>query len=294
MARYTMTMNEFIQSELQRRGHNEFYNAGRLTFNRDHYAFIQKIIKYDHDISCIVDECIFKGFKLKDKDVDLKFKKSFITHFLDREIGRQTIEGFVSQVLYVTLTHEDYIYYTFSNLFDNYLQGMTTSIFEDVGNTQQEGNRNVLANSDDHGKSHSETNTNVKGNSETDTTDSKTSINDTRSANATLPQSEVNINVENTELNYADTNDISKNKSTDKSTGNSVTNDTQNTVSTTDGTTENINVSKSDENTKDNQDTLFNHDGTNRNFNIELLQKAFDMKERIFNEYDKKCFLHIW
>lgn len=246
MSKFTTTLNEYLNSQLDKMGHNEFYVDDKFVFYDDDYQYIQKILRYDEDVHQIVTDSIFKGFAFEDVNVDKNFKKSFITRFLDREIGRQTIEGFSSQVLYVTFTHEDYIKYVYSTLFNNYLTGLNTS------------------------QSHSELNSLTETLEKTNSKSVSESSDDNRTASATLPQSEVNINVDNTVLSYADTNDISKKKSNDTT----------------------VNDSGRDGRDKVNQTT--DTDTSSNNYDIELLNKAFDMKERIFQVYDKKCFLHIW
>lgn len=247
MARFTTTISEYLHGELDRMGSSEFIDKeGNLIIFNEDYQYIQKILKYDDDVHNIVTSKIFKGFEFQDPQVDKNFKKSFITHFLDREIGRQTIESFSSQVLYVTLTHEDYIKYTYSRLFDDYLTGLNT------------------------GESHSVNENLSESKATSKDTSTNESINADRNATATLPQSEVNTNVDNDELRFADENTISKSKS--------------NSSGVSDGT----------RNSNDKQNGTSDTTQKSNNYDIEILNKAFDMKEKIFNVFDKKCFLHIW
>ncbi len=246
MSRYTTTLNEFLNGQLDMMGKSEYYIDDKFVFYDEDYQYIQKILKYDDDVHQIVTKNIFKGFSFEDIKVDKNFKKSFITHFLDREIGRQTIESFASQVLYVTLTHEDYIKYVYSNLFDNYLTGLNTSVTHNKSNSLNEFLEEA------------------NSKSVTETSDNN------RNASTTLPQSEVNIDVDNTELNFADTNDISKSKSNGKT------------------------VNDSGRESRDKVKQTSNTDTISNNYDIDLLNKAFDMKEKIFQVFDKKCFLHVW
>lgn len=246
MARFTTTISEYLNSELDRIGKSEFVVDDKLVFYDEDYQYIQKILRYDDDVHNVVTAKIFKGFEFQDIQVDKNFKKSFITHFLDREIGRQTIEAFSSQVLYVTLTHEDYIKYTYSHLFDDYLTGLNT------------------------GESHTVNENLSESESTSKDTSTNESVNADRNATATLPQSEVNTNVDNDELRFADENTISKSKS--------------NSSGVSDGT----------RNSNDKQNGTSDTTNKSNNYDIEVLNKAFDMKEKIFNVFDKKCFLHIW
>lgn len=88
--------------------------------------------------------------------------------------------------------------------------------------------------------------------SNTDDTGKDTS--DNRYASSTLPQSLVNIDVDNTELDYGDVNNISKTKN--EKTGNT----------------------KNDSN----------------DFNIDNLIKSRGLLEEIFIDFDRKCFLQTW
>lgn len=217
MSKYTTTLYEYIHSELRLAGHSEFLNDNRLTFFDDEYAFIQKVMKYDEDVQNIVNSKLFKNFKFSDESVEFDFKQAFVTRFLDREIGRQTIEGFASQLISVILQHYEYILMTFQNL-NKYFSGESTQEYEDTENG---------SNTDEH-----------------------------REATSTLPQTEVNINVDHDELDFADENTIQKDKH------------------------ENNNERKG--NSKSNT------------FNPDTLAKLFDAKEKIFEEIDRKCFLQVW
>lgn len=42
------------------------------------------------------------------------------------------------------------------------------------------------------------------------------------------------------------------------------------------------------------QDTTGNQKSLQKTYIMENLEKLYTMRERIFNDFDKKCFLHIW
>lgn len=250
MSKHTTTIYEYIQSELLGMGKNEFYNFGQLSFNNDDFTFMQKVLNFDDDVKEIVDNKIFKGFKLKDQESDKYFKESFVLRFMDREIGRQTIDAFSSQVLYVTLSRREYINTVFSSEVKKYLENHVTNESEDIGTQEQTSSQNTT-------------------NKQTEKGDNTS---DNREATSTLPQSEVNLNVDNTELTYADENRISK----DKGTSNRETNG--------EGTNE----------SNQNQDTNNKHDSITKTFSLDNLEKIYNMKEKLYTEFDRKCFLHIW
>lgn len=294
MSKHTTTLNEYINGELMRMDKDEFINDGKLTIFDEEFQFIQKIIKFDEDVYKIVNEKIFKNLKFEDEKVDKHFKKSFITRFLDREINRQTIEAFASQVVYITLTHEEYINTVFSTEFYKYLEQHVDFNNDYVGNT--------IENSTEHSETKQTQDSNTKDNysdtsntTHSDTTKGKGgSTDDNRSANATLPQSEVNINVDNTNLNYADENNISRNKNTNfndtDTSGNSETKSDGNRNSDYTGLTDGL--SDSEHNAQ--SDNTSNTKSLTKSYLLDNLKTIYDMKEQIYNTYDKKCFLHIW
>lgn len=75
---------------------------------------------------------------------------------------------------------------------------------------------------------------------------------DDRDLMSTLPQTEVNLNVDNTVLDYGDENRISRRKETHSDTGSS------------------------------------------SEYSLDNLLKTKNLKEQIFLEIDKKCFLQVW
>lgn len=254
MSRYTANIESIISGELKRIGKDEFINDGALTIYNPDFSFIQKIINYDEDVSHVTDNIIFKGFKLKDDTSDKKFKRLFVNRFLDREINRQTVEAFAAQVVYVALTHEDYLNIVFSDDLEMYLNNHSVStsnqLTELISNMLQD--MNVMRNS----------------------FDNRTSSVQDRQAETTLPQSDVSMNVDSDTLNYADNFAIQKTKNDDNQYNQS--NDF------------------TDTNTQQNQNTSQNTDTLVKNYNVESLKQIYDLRERVFNHFDRNCFLQIW
>lgn len=212
---------DLIKSELQKQGNSEFVKDGYLVFFDEDEQFIQKIMKYDEDVEKIVTDKFFKGFKFENEKTDHDFKKTFVNQFLDREIMFQTVEKFGSQVIRLTLQHEKYI----ETAYEKYQELLTQEQWhEDEKNSKQDS---------------------------TNTTDN-------RNLRSTLPQDEINMNVENTEMSYADENSIDKQHQKGKETGNE------------------------EGNSKDNQ------------YNVETLKSLQDIFKNIFEIYDRYCFLHVW
>lgn len=216
---------QILRSQLIKEGKNEFFNGNRYTGNDKNYRFIQKALRFDEDIERIVTEEIFADYTFPTQEVDHFFKKAFTLRFLNRQIGRQTIEDFSSQVVYCSIIHEQEIEAIYHNF------------------------QSALANEN---KSVSDSNSNNQTNN--------SSISSDRSANTTLPQDQVNLNLDKNDLAYADDNSVSKSKREDL--GN---------VSAT-GHTEVSNTS----------------------YNAETFKRLQGLWNNYFNEYDKKCFLQTW
>src|SRR5699024_11222302 len=84
----TTTLYNYIQSELIKKGLNEFVNdEGELVFFDSDNQFMTKILKYDEDVSDIVDH-LFSNESLDKDEHDEHFKKIFIYCFIDRKSTR--------------------------------------------------------------------------------------------------------------------------------------------------------------------------------------------------------------
>lgn len=294
MAKYTATLMDVIQSELQKSGHNEFINNGKLTFDNSEYQFIQKVMHFDDDVKNIVDRMFFKGFRFNNERIDRYFKQAFVTRFLDREINRQTVEAFAIQVLHYTIIREDYIYRVFGDEVYKYLENHVDYKADQIGNTIEDVIQNQTNEQKQNQNSEEKQNNKQNETDSRDTHSDSTNISDNRELTTSLPQSEVNLNVDNTQLAYGDTNTISKTKTTNEmdeetngqrdTTGEVLTNGTQDTI--TNG------VQDSTSNT--NQDRKSNQKSLTKTYLLENLEKIYNMRERLFDDYDKKCFLQIW
>lgn len=318
MARYTTTLSEIIESELDKKGLNEFVNDGKLTFDNQDFAFIQKVLKFDDDVKDIVDDMFFKGFKFTDERIDRYFKQAFVTRFLDREINRQTVEAFALQVLHYTIIREDYIYTVFGSEVYKYLENHVDYNADQIGNTIEDEIQNQIneetQNQTNEEKQNETQNQNSEENQNETQNQNNTSTTDTNSQNvssdreltSSLPQSEINLDVDNDILLYGDSNTISKNKTTndgnEKTTGGSDSTGETTTTGKQDSTGETTTTGKQDsttngtqDNTRNtNQDSTSNQKSLTKTYLLENLEKIYTMRERLFNDYDKKCFLQIW
>ena len=294
MSKHTTTLMEIIQGELQRAGFNEFVNNGKLTFDNQDYAFIQKVLRFDDDVKKIVDNTFFKGFRFNDERIDRYFKEAFTTRFLDREIGRQTVEAFASLVLYETIIREEYIFRVFGDELYKYLENHVDYKGEVIGNTIEDETQNQINEELQNQTSEEKTDTTTNETYSEDTQSNGTNTSDNREATARLPQSEINMNVDNDVLTFADDNTITKNKTstTDESNTNGQRDTTSNSKTT--GQQDSTTNATSDSTRNSNQDTTSNQTTYSKTYLMENLEKLYATRERIFNDYDRKCFLHIW
>lgn len=216
MSKTTITLFDFIQAEFIKQGHEEFFDYEDfnnkekdfgMKFNDEKNSFMYKILNYDVDTQDVINNRIFRGLKLKSIQQDRMYKQMFLLKYMNQQIGFQTIEEFSSQVMFLFMTHKEYLDYYYENYID----------------MLQQKNKG----------SSSTTSTNTGSSLSTVEGDSGYSA---RSANVTLPQNEPSVNLESPYVDYADDTraDFSKNKN------NSIT-DTENS-SNSENSGETLNV----------------------------------------------------
>src|SRR5699024_2467256 len=102
MAMTTTTIFNIIRSELIKKGNSEWESdgaqddvctLGEFVFYDENYQFTEKILRYDEDVSDIIDY-ICSGVSLNKEQHDKHFKKGFLSRFDNRQINRQTVEAF--------------------------------------------------------------------------------------------------------------------------------------------------------------------------------------------------------
>lgn len=225
----TITLFDYIQSELIKQGFDEFVDSdGNLILFDEEFQFMTKILSYDEDVEKIVNR-LFNGVSLDQREHDQHFKKSFLYRFLNRQINRQTIESFKVELMATFLVNQNYINTVYSDL-DLFITQGQTSESDHLQENDQQSNSG--------------------------------SMTDNRQAYAELPQSNVQLDVDSTVMDYANDNTISRNKQT------------------------------SDQETKGK--TISNTKGTNKTYQMDNLFKSSGIMEKILNIFDRKCFLQIW
>src|SRR5699024_9585845 len=173
MAITTTTIFNIIRSELIKKGHSEFesvtpqtdvFPLGEFVFYMQDYQFTEKTLRYDEDVTDIIDY-IFFGVSLNKEVHDKHFKKGFLSRFVNRQINRQIVETIKMELLSTYISNETFINTIYEDL-EKYIEQTNTT----NGETNQ---------------------INKQLNDGSTTTDN-------RQAFADLPQSSTNLDVDNT------------------------------------------------------------------------------------------------
>ena len=224
-----MKLYDYYKSKLIEKGLNEFISdTGELVLFDNEFQFTTKILKFDDDIKQITNE-LFNQLMLEDDFKDNHFKRNFLMKFIHRKIGTRTIEMFQMELMTTFLTYEHYINSLYNDL-EKYI------LNENISNSKSTG-----------GSSDESISNNITKN---------------RQAFTTLPQNNINIDLNNDVLRSADDNTISNN-STDSATTNTSKNNS-----------ESINNSKS--------------------YNLDQLVKSNNLFNNILDEFDKRCFYQLF
>lgn len=224
-----MKLYDYYKSKLIEKGLNEFISdSGELILFDTEFQFTTKILKFDEDIQLITNE-LFNQLTLEDDLKDNHFKRNFLMKFIHRKIGTQTIEMFQMELMTTFLTYENYLNSLYNDL-EKYILNENISTGQNSGNSSDESiSNNVTKN---------------------------------RQAFTTLPQNNINIDLNNDVLRSADDNTISNN-STDSTTKNKSNNDS-----------ESMNNSKS--------------------YNLDQLVKSNHLFNNVLDEFDKRCFYQLF
>ena len=243
-----------------KKGHKEIFNdKGELIFFDSESQIMGKVMNYDDDVSDIIDD-LFIGYGLKNQAYDHHFKKTFMYRFINREINRQTVESFKLSLMSTFLQQQEYINRVYTDM-EKYILGYS----ETNDDNKQDSNDLKTSTSQ----------SNSSNNSESTSTGNTTTGN--RQARSDLPQSNINLDVNNTVMSSANENDISRNKQK-----NSQTNTDEQTSS---NETENEDQSESHSSGESNS--------ISRTYQLDQLFKTNNVLERIMNEFDKKCFMQF-
>lgn len=213
----TTTLSEIIRSELIRRGFSDFENKNK-----------SRVIFYDDNGPFIkkcmnydkdVDDIVTIKFFINNRLNNIEYDKKFKKLWLNRFLSHEI--GF--QTMERFASENTMCFLKLEDQIFNYYENFNKYLTGD-----------------------------------TDTTSSGTDIKNSemRNLESTLPQSEINLNVDDDILNYGDSNTLQKTKDDGVTTNKSITN----------------------------------------NFAINNLEQAIklDYMQKILNKFEKKCFLKIW
>lgn len=217
----TTSLFKVIQSELKKQGFNEYVDQdGNLVFFDEDAQFMTKILNYDEDIKEIMVS-LFNGVSLDDRENDEHFKKIFLYRFINREMNRQTIEAFKLELTSTFLMNKTFIEQVYNDL-EKYITNENES--EQINKQTVDGN----------------------------------TIGNNRQAFSDLPQSSVQLDLNDDTMTTASDNTISKNK--------------QNNNQETDGSTKN----------------------KSKSYQLDQLLQSSTIWENVFELFDEKCFLQVW
>lgn len=220
MSKTTIKLNDYIRSELRKQGFNEIKNeSGELVYFDKDSQFMTKILTYDEDVAQIMDR-LFQFHQLDNPTSDYHFKKTFLLRFANREINRQTIDSFQYQLIATFLNQQKALNHLYAEI-DSYFTGSTEST--------QENHQ---------------------------TTDGNT-LNDSRNASQDLAQDEVNLDLDNTVMNYANDTSVTRSKQ---------------------------------ENQQTNQGNTHNE---TKQYQMDNFIQSSQVFEQIFQLFDKKCFMQF-
>lgn len=224
----TVTLFDYLNSVFENSGHNEFSTCDELTGFNNNKSNMTRLVIYDEIAQKICNESIFLGFELENKEYDVEFKKSIIARFLNRAIKFQTVDIFRAMFLGKLYSYKRKI----DVYYDEYYK-LLTSQSNNVSDSVSIGTSDNISVSKNNG----------------------------RNATTTVPQNQVNLDLEKPYMEYADNNNISLNKS--------------------------------DTNTKNDNKNTTDTKSQGNNFNVEVFYKLNMCIEDLLNELDKTCFSQV-
>ena len=290
----TTTLYKYVESELFKMGHDQEIvdSQGNLVFFDDDFQVMTKIMSYDDDVIFIIDE-LFKNVELNELVHDFHFKKAFFYRFINRQINRQTIESFRFELISTFLTYQDHINRVYDDL-EKYIQGvsesktMTDTHSDDT--SEQKSKSNTTQN--DTQENENKTNDTSEQKNNQNTTGNTTT--DNRNAQSSLPQSNVQLDVNNTIMKTADSNDISRNKQSNTQDSTNNTNSKSNSNSTGKSTGNSVSENIGNNTHQGESNSHLESETINKMYKLDDLLKTTNVLDDIFNIFDKKLFMQFW
>ena len=88
----------------------------QITFFDDNYSYFKKISNFNDETYKMLNKHFFKDNVLKSEKADREIKKIFFTRFLNREIGRQTFEIFLTELVHILYLYDDVLSFYYDNI----------------------------------------------------------------------------------------------------------------------------------------------------------------------------------
>jgi len=273
----TPTLYNIVYSELMKNGYDEIVDEdGNLVFFDDEYQMMSKIMNYDEDVQHIMDY-MFNELSLTKREHDLHFKKVFFYRFINRKINRQTIESFKFELMSTFLSNQDFINRIYTDV-ELYLTQTQLNEQTNEQNNQEDSEQNNEETDESRNKENTQQSN--KQNTEGNTTS------DNRQAYADLPQNNVQIDVNDTVMDSATNNEISRNKQSNQQDV------TDETLGETTGETTGERFGKTTGKTTG--ESYGETVSENKSYHFDELFKTNGLMEQVLNQFDVKCFLQVW
>lgn len=170
----TTTLEELIRTQAANNDFDDIFSKERnqIILGGDVDSLLQQVAQYTPFIKKLTDIYIFGYYKLLSDGADKYFKQMFLNRFLNFEIGFQTVDLFRNKVSSLLAINDQYLSLLYDNFF-KYGKGYSTS----------------------------------KTNQTSSTTSNQKTHNRDRNAHVDLPQDNINLDLENNLVSYAnDTN----------------------------------------------------------------------------------------
>lgn len=290
----TTTLYKYVESELFKMGHNNEIvdSQGNLVFFDNDFQVMTKVMSYDGDVENIVNN-IFSQLELDDPLHDYHFKKAFFYRFINRQINKQTIESFRFELISTFLTYQEHINKVYEDL-EKYIQGVSESKTISDTHSDDSSEQNSKSNSTQNDTQENENKTNDTSEQKNNQNTTGNTTTDNRNAQSSLPQSNVQLDVNNTIMKTADSNDISRNKQSNSQDSTNNTNSKSNSNST--GRTSGNSVSENIGNNthKGQSNSHLDSQTMNKTYKLDDLLKTTNVLDDIFNIFDKRLFMQFW
>ena len=290
----TTTLYKFVESELFKMGNDREIvdSQGNLVFFDDDFQVMNKIMTYDDDVIHIIDE-LFKNVELNELVHDFHFKKTFLFRFINRQINRQTIESFRFELISTFLTYQDHINRVYDDL-EKYIQGVSESKTMTDTHSDDTSEQNSKSNTTQNDTQENENKTNDTSEQKNNQKTTGNTTTDNRNAQSSLPQSNVQLDVNNTIMKTADSNDISRNKQSNSQDSTNNTNSKSNSNSTgrTSGNSVSENIGNNTHQGESN--SHLESETINKMYKLDDLLKTTNVLDDIFNIFDKRLFMQFW